>query len=137
MPDSFLHDLDPPPSAKLLGWTLLEADPDSGRVKVAFQGRDSFLNPAGFIQGGMLSAMLDDTISSTVAARTGGKLFSTTIDMTVSFVAPARPGRLIGEGRIVHMGKSIAFLEGELRDDDGRLLARATASARLVTGVFA
>lgn len=136
MARSFLFDLDPPPSAKLLGWRLLDVEPEAGRIRVAFDGTEDFLNPAGFIQGGMLSAMLDDTISATVAARTDGRLFSTTIDMNVSFIAPARPGTLVAEGRIVRLGKTIAFLEGELRDADDALLARATASARLIEGVF-
>jgi acyl-coenzyme A thioesterase PaaI-like protein len=33
---------------------------------------------------------------------------------------------------VVHLGKSIGFLEAELRDETGLLIARATSSARLV-----
>jgi acyl-coenzyme A thioesterase PaaI-like protein len=50
----------------------------------------------------------------------------------VSFLSPARPGKLVGEGRVIQLGKSIAFLEGSLTDAAGTLIARATASARLV-----
>ena len=37
-----------------------------------------------------------------------------------------------GEGQVVQAGKSIAFLEGKLMDLSGTVIARATASARLV-----
>ena len=61
-----------------------------------------------------------------------GKLFTPTIDMHVTFIAPARPGPIIGEGQVISAGKSIAFLEGRLTDAAGVLLARGTATARLV-----
>jgi len=50
----------------------------------------------------------------------------------VSFLRPARPGRFVGTGRILHRGGTIAFLEGSLADADGELVATATATARVV-----
>ncbi|HEX2592090.1 MAG TPA: PaaI family thioesterase [Rhizomicrobium sp.] len=121
-----------PPCARLLGWTLLDHDPKVGWVKLAFEAKRDFLNPAGFVQGGLLTAMLDDTMGPALLLMTGGKLYTTTIDMNVSFLAAAKPGRLIGEGRVVQMGKTIAFLEAHLTDSEGTVIARATSSARLV-----
>lgn len=122
----------PPPCAVLLGWTLLDHDAAKGTIRVAFDGRAEFLNPAGFVQGGMLAAMLDDTMGAAVFAATGGRLYTVTVGMNVSYLAPAKAGKLIGEGRIVQLGKSIAFLEADLRGEDTSVLARATAHARLV-----
>jgi uncharacterized protein (TIGR00369 family) len=121
-----------PPCATTLGWHLLAADPEAGIVRIGFEGKSDFCNPAGFIQGGFLAAMLDDTMGPAVLVKSDGAFFTPTIDLNVSFLAPARPGAFVGEGRIVQMGKTIAFLEGSLFDQDGQLVARATASARLV-----
>jgi uncharacterized protein (TIGR00369 family) len=121
-----------PPCATTLGWKLLDADPEAGTVRIGFEGRREFCNPAGFVQGGFLAAMLDDTMGPAVLVKTDGAFFTPTIDLNVSFLAPARPGRLIGEGRIVQLGKTIVFLEGSLFDAQGQLVARSTASARLV-----
>jgi uncharacterized protein (TIGR00369 family) len=121
-----------PPCAELLGWTLLEHDAARGWAKIGFEGRPQFLNPAGFVQGGLLAAMLDDTMGPTALLASGGALYTATIDMNVSFLAPARPGRFVGEGRVVQMGKTVAFLEAKLFDAEGTLVARATSSARLV-----
>ena len=121
-----------PPCAELLGWHILDASPKDGWIRVGFEGRREFLNPAGFIQGGFLAAMLDDTMGPAMFLLGEGKLFTPTIDMHVSFIAPARPGPIIGEGQVVQAGTSVAFLEGRLTDASGNLLARATASARLV-----
>ncbi len=122
-----------PPCAETLGWQLLDADEETGTVQVAMEGKPAFCNPGGNIQGGFVAAMLDDTLGPTVLVKSGGTHYCATIDLNVSFLAPARPGRFTGVGRIVQMGKTVAFLEGELRDSDDRCVARATASARVVS----
>jgi uncharacterized protein (TIGR00369 family) len=121
-----------PPCAELLGLTLLEHDADAGWARFSFEGRREFLNPAGFVQGGFLSAMLDDTMGPTALLASGGTLYTATIDMNVSFLAPAKAGTLFSEGRVVQMGKTIAFMEATISDAEGTRLARATSSARLV-----
>jgi uncharacterized protein (TIGR00369 family) len=127
-----LDDIPAPPCAALLGWRLLDARPDDGWIRIGFDARPEFRNPAGFIQGGILSAMLDDTMGPAVFVKTGGRLFTATISMNVSYFAPARVGPIIGEAMVVQLGKTIAFMEGRLMDETGLLLATATTNARLV-----
>ena len=127
-----LDDFTAPPSSKLLGWHLIDARPSEGWIRIGFDGRKDFCNPAGFVQGGILSAMLDDTMGPAVFVMTDGKLYTATITMTVNFLSPARPGTLIGEATVTQLGKTIAFVEGRLMSEDGTVLATATTSARLV-----
>lgn len=121
-----------PPSSKLLGWHLLDARPKDGWIRIGFDGRKDFCNPAGFVQGGILSAMLDDTMGPAVFVMTEGKLYTATITMTVNFLAPAKPGPLVGEATVTQLGRTVAFVEGRLMAEDGKLLATASTSARLV-----
>ena len=121
-----------PPCAELLGFQLVDAEDLGGWTRVAFEGKPEFCNPAGFIQGGMLAAMLDDTMGPAALLASGGTLYTSTIDMTVSYLAPARPGRIYGRGRAVQLGKTVGFLEAYLTAEDGTILARATSSARLI-----
>jgi uncharacterized protein (TIGR00369 family) len=127
-----LDDIPASPSARLLGWRLLDARPWDGWLKVAFDGKPEFCNPAGFIQGGILSAMLDDSMGPAVFVTSDGRFYATTISLTVNFIAPARPGPLIAEAQVIQIGKSIAFMEGKLMDQDGTVFATASATARLV-----
>jgi uncharacterized protein (TIGR00369 family) len=121
-----------PPSAALLGWRLQAHDADRGWVRVRYEGKREFLNPAGCIQGGIQAAMLDDCMGPAAFIASGGQMYPATIDMSVSDLAPAKPGPLYAEGAVVRLGGTVAFLEGRLFDGAGQLLARATASARLV-----
>jgi uncharacterized protein (TIGR00369 family) len=127
-----LDRLEAPPSSKLLGWHLLDARPRDGWVRIGFDGKREFCNPAGYIQGGILSAMLDDTMGPAVFIMTDGKLYTATITMTVNFLAPAKVGPIVGEADVTQLGKTVAFVEGRLMAGDGTLIATATASARLV-----
>src|SRR3954447_19461496 len=121
-----------PPSSKLLGWRLLDARPRDGWVRIGFDGKREFCNPAGFVQGGILSAMLDDTMGPAVFVMSEGKLYTATITMTVNFLSPAKPGPITGEANVTQLGKTIAFVEGRLMAGNGTVLATATSSARLV-----
>jgi len=127
-----LDGLPRPPCAETLGWEIVDARPADGWIRVRFEAKPEFLNPAGYVQGGFLAAMLDDTMGPAMFIYSEGRLFTPTIEMHVSFLAPARAGPLYGEGQVVQAGKSVAFLEGKLMDLSGVVVARATASARLV-----
>lgn len=59
------------------------------RVSAPFDWRAEFLNPAGRVQGGFLTAMLDDTMGPVVLLKSGGALYPSSIDMNVSFLAAA------------------------------------------------
>jgi uncharacterized protein (TIGR00369 family) len=122
---------DPPPAAELLGFKLIGIDPDEGTIEVAFTATEQFLNPAGTVQGGLLAAMLDDTLGPALVATLGDGEWAPTTDLHVQFMKPAKPGELRGSGRIVRRGKDVAFLAGELRNSDGDLVATATATAAI------
>ena len=127
-----LDDFAPPPIAKLLGWHLLDARPAEGWIRIGFDAKPEFCNPAGFVQGGMLAAMLDDTMGPAVFVMTEGRLYTATISMTVNFLSPAIPGTIIGEATVTQLGKTVAFAEGRLTGSNGTVLTTASTSVRLV-----
>lgn len=121
----------PPSAAVLLGWKLVAVDPDAGTIEVSFTATDQFLNPAGDVQGGFLAAMLDDTLGPALVATLDAGEWAPTLDLHVQFMAPAAPGQLCGRGRVVRRGRDIAFLAGELRDAQEKIVAAATATAMI------
>ena len=127
-----LDEMPTPPCAKLLGWQVLDVNAQQGWIRIGFDGKPEFTNPAGYIQGGFLTAMLDDTMGPAVFVHTQGALYTATIDFNVSFLAPARVGPIVGEGRVIKLGKSVGFVEAYLCDADGEMLAHATSTVRLI-----
>ncbi|MGL5839879.1 MAG: PaaI family thioesterase [Sphingorhabdus sp.] len=120
-----------PPCAKLLGFEFMEASQEEGWVRVGFTATPEFCNPAGSIQGGFLTAMLDDCMGPAILIATGAEGFPSTISLNVNFLAPAKPGPLFGEAKVVQRGKTIGFVDAELRDSAGVVVARATSNIRI------
>lgn len=119
-----------PPTAALLGQEILEIDSATGWVKMKFQPIDACRNPMGNVQGGIVVAMLDDAAAFAAIIKSGKRIGIPTIELKTSFFAPARAGvPLFATGRCLKLGKRIAFMEADLFDEAGTLLARLTTSA--------
>jgi uncharacterized protein (TIGR00369 family) len=119
-----------PPTAAILGQEILEIDSAAGRVKMKFQPIDACRNPMGNVQGGIVVAMLDDAAAFAAIIKSGKRIGIPTIELKTSFFAPAKAGvPLYAEGRCLKLGKRIAFMEADLFDEEGTLLARLTTSA--------
>ena len=56
-----------------------------------------------------------------------------TLEIKVSYLELSRPGQLFAHARVVRAGKTVTFLEAELRDADGKLLATASSTARVIS----
>ena len=121
-----------PPIAELLGWSLEAIDPDAGTITVRYEATKQFTNPMGNIQGGIIAAMLDDAMGPALVATLPPGQFAPTLEMKISYFAPARVGALFADGRVVARSAITSFVEGDLRDEYGQLLARATATVRIV-----
>jgi uncharacterized protein (TIGR00369 family) len=120
------------PTAEFLRLKLISHDASDGYVRIGFEPRPEFLNPAGVVQGGFLAAILDDCVGPAVWARTNGQLFTVTIGLNVTYLAPVPCEPLVGEGRVVQLGKTIGFVDAQLMDQKDRVLVRASATVRLV-----
>lgn len=117
----------------LLGMEPLEFDSARGRARLAYDGGLRFTNRAGVVQGGVLAAMLDEGMALAAVAMDEFRTFVPTLELKVSFVAPAKPGRFVAEGEVVRKGKSVAFVEGRLFDAAGELVATASTTVRIVS----
>jgi uncharacterized protein (TIGR00369 family) len=120
------------PAADTLGKQVIAIDPARGYVQASFYAGDNFLNRGGRIYGGFIAAMLDGLCGH--ALRLTHEVPNTpqvTLELKTSFLAEARPGRLVGEGYVRHRGKSIAFVEAELRGPDGVLVAKASGTFKV------
>jgi uncharacterized protein (TIGR00369 family) len=122
--------LPPPGAAKTLSIRFTQIDAEVGTIETAFEAGPEFGNPAGHVQGGILAAMLDDTMGPALAAMLAEGEIAPTLNLNVSFERPARFGTIVGKGRVLKRGRDVCFLAGELYQDDQRL-ASGTATAMI------
>lgn len=125
----FQNSKNKPASSVTLGFEVLALNQDEKWVEVGFTATEAMLNPTLRVQGGFLCAMLDETLSIAGQIASGMTHIMSTLEQKTSFLAAAKPGRLVAKGRVVRFGKSVVFLEGEIRDAEGKVCATATATA--------
>ncbi len=118
-----------PATSVLLGTKILALDSKAGTVRMSFEPRAEFCNPMGNVQGGFIVAMLDDCAAVAAVVASGQRIVVPTIELKASFFGPAKLGQtLYGAGRCLKLGKRVAFMEAELSDGDGRVLAKLSTS---------
>lgn len=118
-----------PPSSLHLGWELLDFSVEGGWALSAFTPRKEFLNPVGSVQGGFVTAMLDDAMGVAGSIHARFAKVVPTLQINVMFLRPTPLARLIARGEVVRMGATTAQFSGTLSLEDGTMLATATASA--------
>lgn len=133
--DEFIKHLNAnaPPAMQTLGGEVLEFDKESRSAKVKYTAGRSLCNPDDGVQGGFICGMLDAAMAHAVFCLLGDVAIVATLEIKVSYLEIVRQGGLFARGTVVRSGKTITFLEAELRDADGRLLATATSTARVIS----
>lgn len=122
----------PAPAAVVLGQELLDVDVEKGCVRVAYAASDQLANRFGAIHGGMTAAMLDDVISLAAGLVIEWGQITPTLEMKVSYIAQAKPNtRILAEARTVRRGGTVIFLEADLKDESGKLLATASSTVMI------
>jgi uncharacterized protein (TIGR00369 family) len=118
----------PSPSSLVLGFEALALDMKDWTTRVRFDGKPEFANPAGYVQGGFLSAMLDDTIGFLAGMKVAPRALPATVDLHTHFLRPVRVGVIEVAARLANIGRSIIFAEATLYDARGKEAARSSAS---------
>ena len=116
----------------VLGQDLLDVDVAKGSVRVAYDTTPTLANRYGAIHGGMTAAMMDDVIALAAGLTIEWGQITPTLEMKVSYLAQAKPGtRLVAEARTVRRGGTVIFLEADLKDDAGKLIATASSTVMI------
>ncbi len=91
-----------PPTGPLFGMTVLGVDQAKGVVRMSFEPGEHLTNPRGTIQGGIITAMLDDCAAYAGIVALGEPGFIASLEVKTSFLSPAFPGLLFAEGRCLN-----------------------------------
>jgi uncharacterized protein (TIGR00369 family) len=98
-----------------------------GHAEVEMDADSRLHNAMGILHGGVLLDLADVVMGvalATVAEE--GETFST-LQSSVSYLRPVKAGRLVAAARVVHRGRTVGHLECEVRDAEGRGVARVTS----------
>jgi uncharacterized protein (TIGR00369 family) len=121
------------PFLHMLGTELLVWQPD--RAELRFQIAPSHLNRQGRLQGGVIASLLDAACgySALYAEPGAAPRHASTLQLSVSFLAPISSGAVRATGTRTGGGKHIYFAEGRIVSETGIVIATAQGSFKFQT----
>ena len=119
-----------PPNCDLtLGMVCIDKS-EPGRSVWRMLADERFANPVGIVQGGFVAAFADSAMgAASVTFAKDRKVFSANAEIKVSFLKPAKVGStLTCTAYVISGGNRAAFIEAEITDEDGRMIAKASST---------
>lgn len=116
------------PFVELVGAKLEEMREGYGRLVLVVEEKHT--NPNGVMHGGVATTLMDSAAAIALGALRGEAARQdsphATVEMSASLIAAVRPGeKIVIEGRVLSLRRSVAFCESEVRRrSDGDLLAK-------------
>jgi len=111
---------------KILTETLGE-----GTARLSLPIEPHLTNSIGTVHGGVIMSLLDVALCTAARTLHPDSLGVITIDMSTSFIGGGSGARLLAEARVLKNGRSMIFVEGEAKNEDGSLVAKAIATVRV------
>lgn len=125
-------EIPPPPIAQTLDFIPLSVE--EGVVVFEFEPREFHYNPIGSVHGGVISTVLDTVMGCALHAALPQGVAYTTLELKINFIKGVtyKSGKMKAEGRLIHLGKSTALIESDLRDEEGKLYAHGVSTCMIM-----
>jgi len=102
----------------------------SARLSVPVEGH--LTNSLGTVHGGVIMSLLDVALCTAARTLHPESVGVITINLSTSFIGAGSGTTLYAEARVLKDGRSMSFVEGEAMNEDGTLVAKATATVRVL-----
>ena|SRR5438874_652564 len=120
------------PVARLIGFEAKEVG--DGRAIVTLAAGPQHANPMGTLHGGILCDIADAAMGMAFASTLAPEESFTTIELKINFFRPVWEAALKADGKVVRRGNSLGYVECEITDDRGRLVAKAASTCLALRG---
>lgn len=102
-----------------------------GEARLSLPIEAHLTNSFGTVHGGVILSLLDVALCTAARTLHPDSLGVITIDLSSSFIGAGNGARLIADARVMKDTRSMSFVEGEAKNEDGSLVAKAIATVRV------
>jgi uncharacterized protein (TIGR00369 family) len=120
------------PVGRLIGFETKQAA--DGHAVVTLATGPQHANPMGTLHGGVLCDIADAAMGIAFASTLAPDESFTTIELKMNFFRPVWEAVLKAEGKVVRRGSSVGYVECEITDEKGRLVAKAASTCMVLRG---
>jgi acyl-CoA thioesterase len=101
---------------------------DGGLRRLALTLGPTHMSRAHRVHGGVLFSLLDTALGGAVVSGLPDGKGCATLELKINYFRPIQHGRVVAEGRLVNLSRSTAYAEGEVRNEEGKILAKASGT---------
>ncbi len=120
------------PVADLIGFAFAEIA--AGRTMATLQTGPQHANPMGTLHGGILCDLTDAAMGVAFASTLEPGQTFTTIELRINFFRPVWTAKLTAEAIVVQRGKTTGYVECTVKDESGKLIAKAASTCMVLAG---
>ena len=121
-----------PPIMRTLGMRIVQLG--EGRANMALKADKRFHNPMGTLHGGVMTGLADACMGVATKTALAEDESFTTRELRMNFLRSVYEGELTAEARVVHRGRTVVMTEVAVRNQDGKDVARGTATQMVLRG---
>ena len=118
--------LPPPPVSRLVGFVVKSVEP--GHAIFELEADERHHNPMGTLHGGIYCDLADAAMGYAYAATLAEGETFTTIELKINFLRAVRKATLIAEAKVVKAGSTLGYVECEVKDQSGKMVAKAAST---------
>jgi uncharacterized protein (TIGR00369 family) len=118
--------------ASLIGFEVGEVA--GGRAVGTLQAGPQHANPMGTLHGGILCDLADAAMGMAFVSTLAQDQSFITVNLNIQFFRPVWTARLTAEAAVVQRGKTTGYIECTVKDENGKLVAKATSTCMVLAG---
>jgi len=103
-----------------------------GTARLSVPVEKHLTNSLGTVHGGVIMSLLDVALCTAARTLHPESVGVITINLSTSFIGAGSGATLYAEARVMKDGRSMSFVEGEAKNEDGALVAKAVATVRVL-----
>ena len=88
----------------------------------------------GTVHGGILCDIADAAMGIAFATTLSPGESFTTVELKINFLRPVRNTQLRAAGRVIQRGRTIGYVECEITDENGKLVAKSNSTCLVLRG---
>jgi acyl-CoA thioesterase len=114
------------PYYQLLGMEVMEIKEGESKIQMPF--KQGLTHPYRIVHGGAIASLADSSVAMALISLVEPKDRIATIEFKINFFAPVSKGNLEAQAKIIHKGSKTAVGEVEVKNEEGKLVAKVIAT---------
>jgi acyl-CoA thioesterase len=101
---------------------------DDGKTRIRLPVNENLKQFYGNVHGGVIAALLDTAIAVAVNQQLDPGEGASTVEININYLRSISEGTLWAEGKVIKKGRNIVVAQGEIKNDEGQIMAIGTAT---------